>query len=99
MKVVEINVKEEYKKKFEAKQKDEYVLDLIFTSGLFPAKLYYPAEVSMGGGYLSVLSSEVWKAFSLKELLFLAVPAFSEMFLVLKNMKYSSNERGLKLSP
>ncbi len=67
MKVVEINVREEYKKKFKAKQKDEYVLDLIFTSGLFPARLYYPAGVSLGGGYLSVLSSELWKASSLEE--------------------------------
>ena len=67
MKVIKINVKEEYKKRFEGRQKDEYVLDLIFTSGLFPAKLYYPAGVSMGGGYLSVLSSEVWKASSLEE--------------------------------
>lgn len=67
MKVVEINVKKEYRKKFEAKQNDEYVLDLIFTSGLFPTKLYYPAGVSMGSGYLSVLSSEVWKACSLEE--------------------------------
>jgi len=67
MKVIKINVKEEYKKRFEGRQKDEYVLDRIFTSGLFPAELYYPAGVSTGGGYLSVLLSEVWKASSLKE--------------------------------
>lgn len=67
MKVIKINVKEEYKKRFEGRQKDEYVLDRIFTSGLFPAELYYPAGVSTGGGYLSVLLSEVWKASSLEE--------------------------------
>jgi len=67
MKVIKINVKEEYEKRFEGRQKDKYVLDLIFTSGLFPAELYCPAGVSMGGGYLSVLSSEVWKASSLEE--------------------------------
>lgn len=98
MKVIEIDVKKEYKKRFEARQKDEYVLDMIFTSGLFPAKLYYPAGVSTGGGYLSVLSSEVWKASSLKEQGSLSLEKMMELSfgkdLILKNQDDLVEDRG-----
>ncbi len=98
MKVIEIDVKKEYEKRFEARQKDEYVLDMIFTSGLFPAKLYYPAGVSIGGGYLSVLSSEVWKASSLKEQGSLSLEKLMELSfgkdLILKNQEDLVEDRG-----
>lgn len=98
MKVVEINVKKEYKKRFEARQKDEDVLDLIFSLGFFPARLYYPAGVSRGGGYLSVLSSEVWKVSSLKEQGSLSLKRLMEFSfgkdLILKNQEDLVEDRG-----
>ncbi len=97
MKVIEIDVKKEYEKRFEASQKDEYVLDMIFTSGLFPARLYYPAGVSIGGGYLSVLSSEVWKASSLKRQGSLSLEKVMELSfgkdLILKNQEDLGEDR------
>lgn len=65
MKVVEIDPREAYKRKFCDKQGDR-LLDFIFDHGLFPRKIYFPAQASVKEGYLLMLFNDVCKVFMLQ---------------------------------
>jgi len=60
MTMVEVDVEQQYEKRFREKR-DEKTLEFIFSQGLFPRRLYYPAGASISGGYLSILFGDVWR--------------------------------------
>jgi len=58
IRLAEINVGEEYQKRFPTRH-DDQLLDFIFCYKLFPHKLYVPLEASLAKGYLSMLLSDL----------------------------------------
>lgn len=65
MRLAEINVGEEYQKRFPTRH-DDQLLDFIFCYKLFPQKLYVPFEASPVKGYLSMLLSDLSRIRMLK---------------------------------
>lgn len=75
MRLVEVNVKEEYQKSY-GEREDEEILDFIFSHRLLPWRVYYPAEALAIGDPLFMLPDSVEKVsyfrkrgnFSLREI-------------------------------
>ncbi len=65
MRLAEINVGEEYQKRFPTRH-DDQLLDFIFYCKLFPHKLYVPLEACLAKGYLSMLLSDLSRIAILK---------------------------------
>ena len=58
MRLVEVNVKEEYQKSCGERQNEE-ILDFIFSHRLLPRRVYYPAEASAMGDPLFMLPDHI----------------------------------------
>jgi len=96
MKVKEINVKEEYTKKFPKRNKK--LLDFIFTHKLFPERLYIPDKALIMGGYLSFLFDYVTRACILQNRGELLLEKFIELCcggdVIIKNQDQIFEEKG-----
>lgn len=65
IRLAEIDVGEEYQKRFPTRH-DDRLLDFIFCYKLFPHKLYVPLEASLAKGYLCMLLSDLSRIAVLK---------------------------------
>ena len=65
IRLAEINVGEEYQKRFPTRH-DDRLLDFIFCYKLFPHKLYVPLEASLARGYLCMLLNDLSRIAVLK---------------------------------
>lgn len=97
MKLIEVDVKEEYQKSY-GQRLNEEILDFIFLHRLFPRRVYYPREASMTVDPLFMLPDHVWRVsyfqkrgnFSLQEVF----ESFFGSDVVIKNEDEILEEKG-----
>jgi len=97
MKLIEVDLRQEYRKSFGEKE-DEETLKFIFSHGLFPQRLYYPEGAIMIGDSLFTLPDQVQKVSYLKKQGGCSLQEMSELFfgsdVLIKNQDEILEEKG-----